>query len=302
MSHARRIAVGTSPLGRDTAPGSAEESDAVALAAAMLTGPFPLVDTSNAYAGGRSERILGLALASLGAEAASRIVTKVDADPVTGRFDRDRVLRSYEESRERLGVERVGILHLHDPFTVTLDEALAPGGAVEGLRELRSAGAVDAIGIAAGPTDLVSAYVGTGLFDAVLSHNRFTLVDRSAEPLFADARRRGMTVFNAAPFGAGLLSRGSASGASYGYRPSSAALLAWVARAEDVCAAHGVTLPAAALHFSLRSPLVDTTVVGVSSTRRLTELAALAESPPPDEVWAALEALGPAPDPFAGRS
>ncbi|MDN3496854.1 aldo/keto reductase [Planococcus sp. APC 4015] len=293
------ITIGTSPLGRDTDEGSAEERSAVDFAIDILTGPFALVDTSNEYAGGRSEQVLGAALAELGDRATSRIVTKVDRDPLTGDFSRDRVLRSYEESLARLGVDRVEILHLHDPFTVTFAEASARGGAVEALVELREQGAVDAIGIAAGDLRDLLAYVRTDVFDVVLCHNRFTLVDQSAVPLFGEARERGMGVFNAAPFGAGLLSTGARAGASYGYRPASDELLAWTARAEGVCAEHGVTLPAAALHFSLRSPLVDSTVVGVSSTRRLNELAALGAASVPDELWPALAGLGAAPTPYA---
>jgi D-threo-aldose 1-dehydrogenase len=293
------VTVGTSSLGRGTRPGSQEEADAVATASALLAGPFALVDTSNAYAGGRSEAVLGLALRELGASASARIVTKVDADPRTGALDRDRVLRSYEESLARLGLDRVGLLHLHDPYTITLAEAASPGGALEGMTELRDSGAVDAIGIAAGPIPLMRSYVDTGLFDALLTHNRFTLVDRSAEPLLDDARRCGMQTFNAAPFGAGILASGPAADASYGYRPAGAALIDWVTRAEAVCAAHGVSLRAAALHFSLRSPRVDSTVVGVSSSRRLAELVALREVVIPDVLWEELEALGPAPSPLS---
>jgi len=295
------ITIGTSALGEGTAPGSPEEAEAVATARDLLTGPFPLVDTSNNYASGRSEAVLGLALAELGERATARIATKVDRDGETGAFGRDRVLRSYEESLARLGLDRVGILHFHDPYSVTLAEALDAGGALEGLRELREAGAVDAIGIAAGPIPLMTAYVETGVFDVVLSHNRYTLVDRSAEALFTAARERGMGVFNAAPFGAGILAKGSASRASYGYTDASAELMAWIADAERVCDAHGVPLAAAALHFSLRSPLVDSTIVGISSPRRLAQLTALRDTEIPDALWSELDALGPAPTPLTAQ-
>jgi len=292
------ITIGTSALGEGTTPGSPEEAQAVAAAQALLAGPFPLLDTSNNYGNGRSETVLGLALADMGSRATARIATKVDRDGETGAFDRDRVLRSYEESLTRLGLDRVGILHFHDPYSVTFAEATGPGGALEGLRELRDAGAVDAIGIAAGPIPLMTRYVETGLFDVVLSHNRYTLVDRSAEPLFAAARERGMGVFNAAPFGAGILAKGSASRASYGYVEAPPELMAWIARAEQLCADHGVPLAAAALHFSLRSPLVDSTIVGIASTQRLEQLQQLRETVVPDALWSDLDALGSAPSPL----
>jgi D-threo-aldose 1-dehydrogenase len=140
-------------------------------------------------------------------------------------------------------------------------------------------------------------YVATGVFDAVLIHNRFTLVDQSAAPVFADARERGMTVFNAAPFGAGILVTGPREGAEYGYRPAPPDLQEWVGRVERVCASNGVSLPAVALHFSLRSPLVDSTIVGVSSPGRRAQLDELAATPIPEEVWSEIEAVGPAPSP-----
>lgn len=291
------LTLGTSGLGRDTVPGSPEEDAAVTIAADLLSSSHRFVDTSNEYAAGRSEAVLGLAIARLGEDAAARVISKVDAEPGTGVFDRDRVLRSFDETTARLGVERLPLLHLHDPYTVTFEEAMAPGGAVEGLIELRESGRVDAIGVAAGPAPLIARYVATGVFDAVLIHNRFTVVDQSAAPVFADARERGMTVFNAAPFGSGILVTGPRPGAIYEYRPATPELIGWVERLERVCIAHGVSLPAVALQFSLRSPLIDSTIVGVVSPGRRAQLDELAATPVPDDLWSELDALGPAPSP-----
>lgn len=295
-----RVVFGTSSLGAGAAAGSSAEQQAIRTAAAMLQHEV-LVDTSNEYAGGRSEQVLGAALATLDARArpaaGARIITKVDRDPDSGRFDGDRVRRSVEESLDRLGLDRLPLLHLHDPYTVTFAEAMAPGGAVEALIALRDAGIVDRIGVAAGPVPFLRRYVDTGVFDAVLCHNRFTLVDRSATSLFVAAKERGMAVFNAAPYGGDLLARGARPGASYGYRPASAELLAWTAELERVCDRFDVRLPDAALYFSLRSPLVDSTVVGVSSPARIDALLTSTAHPPPEEFWTAVQALAPAPSP-----
>lgn len=221
------LTLGTSGRGRAAWEGTAGRKVAVDLAVAMLESRHALLDTANEYDGGRSEEVIGIALRHAGVTGPVPVVTKVDRDLDTGVFDRDRVLRSYDESLAQLGVDRVSLLHLHDPFTITFAEASAPDGAIAGLIELRDAGAVDGIGIAAGPIPMVRPFVETGLFDAVLVHNRFTIVDQSARELFSDARSRGMTVFNAAPFGAGLLAKGSASGARYGYSDTTAQLRAW---------------------------------------------------------------------------
>lgn len=293
------LVLGTSGLGAGTHDGA---HDAAVETAAALLRSGQLVDTSNAYAGGSSERTIGRALAALPtaerAAAAERIITKVDADPVTHAFDGDRVRRSIDESLERLGTDRVPLLHLHDPYSVTVEEAFAPGGAVEALVRLREEGVAGAIGIAAGPVPLVRRYVDSGVFDAVLCHNRWTLVDQSAGSLFRAAHERGMVVFNAAPFGGDLLVRGPRDGARYAYRPVDAALSDWTARLFAVCAEHGVPPASVALAFSTRAPFIDHTVVGVSSPARLDDLRALAEVPIPDDLWAAVDALGAAPSPI----
>lgn len=284
------ITLGTSGLG--------ERADAVATAGALLCTEHALVDTSNAYDGGRSEQVIGRAIADLGGlPAGTQVISKADRDPETGTFDRDRVLRSFEESTARLGLDTLPLYQLHDPYTISFAEAMAPGGAVQGLLELREQGVVGAIGVAAGPTSLLTQYVATEAFDAVLSHNRYTLVDRSAAELFAGARRRGMLVFNAAPFGGGLLAAGARPGARYDYREAPADLLTWVRRAEAVCAEHHLPLAAAALAFSTREQTISSTVVGARSAARLSELTDLLDTPVPADLWPALDALGPAPSP-----
>ncbi len=278
------VTIGTSSLGsRD---GAEELADAV-LASAHA------VDTSNEYANDRSELRLGEAIARAGGLPDGKLIySKADRSRTDGVFDGDRVRRSLEESLERLGLDRLPIYHLHDPYTITFEQAMAPDGAVPALVALRESGVIDAIGIASGTMPQVHEYVATGLFDAVLSHNRFTLVDRMAQPTYELARSLGMTVFNAAPFGGGMLANGSP---QYGYHVPPADFAAHVDRVRALAAEFDVPLAAAALSFSLRSDLVDTTVVGISSLERLAELDALLATPVPDEFFVAVEALGAPP-------
>jgi D-threo-aldose 1-dehydrogenase len=289
------LVLGTSALG------SGDRDAAIQTARAILRSEH-LIDTSHIYSHGASERVLGLALSALPpgerSAAATRILTKVDRDPETGRFDADQVMRSVDESLGRLGVDKVPLLHLHDPYILTVREALGPGGPVSALVRLRDEGVAASIGIAAGPVPLLRRYLDSDLFDAVLCHNRYTLVDRSAEPLFRAAHDRGIRVFNAAPFGGDLLARGPRPDAKYHYRAASDGLREWTAQAESVCARHDVSLAAVALRFSLRADAVDHTVVGVSSPARLADLLQLADTTIPDIVWTELDALGPAPTPI----
>lgn len=279
------VTLGASSLG--TRPGAPELADA------LIASPAGNVDTSNNYARGRSEEILGEAIRRAGGLPDGKLVySKADSDGATGVFDGDRVRRSLEESLQRLGLDALPLYQLHDPYTIGFDEAMAPRGAVPALLALRDEGVIGAIGIASGTMAQVHEYVETGLFDVVLSHNRFTLVDRAAEATFRRARELGMTVFNAAPFGGGTLANGSD---TYGYHAMPADFAAHLERVRGLAAEWAVDLAAAALQFSLRHPLVDTTVVGVSSLERLAALPGLIEGDVPDGFFEAVEQLGPPP-------
>ena len=105
------------------------------------------------------------------------------------------------ESLQRLGLDHLQVVYLHDPEKITFTEATAPGGAVDALIQLREEGVIKYLGVAGGPIDLMRQYLATGVFETVISHNRFTLVDQSAEPLLNDAVRRGIAFVNAAPYG-----------------------------------------------------------------------------------------------------
>lgn len=293
------VSLGAALLGRDRELGEVPSEQAVAAAVAMLTGPFVAVDSSNSYGEGRSELALGAGIATLGGIPDGRLLmTKADRDLATGRFDGDRVLRSFEESTRRLGVDVLPVYQLHDPYTVSFAEAMAPGGAVEAMVRLRDEGSVGHLGIAAGTLSLVSAYVDTGVFDVVLTHNRFTLLNRSAADLIEDWAARGLGVVNGAPFGGGLLARGAKPGASYAYEPADEPVLRFVARLEDLCREWEVPLPAAALQHSTRNPAIATTLVGTTNPDRVVQTQALAAHPVPDGFWAAVDALGTPPVDF----
>lgn len=283
------VTIGTSGLGKR--PGADE-----ALAVALLASPFRQLDTGNNYALGRSEQLLGEAIAAAGGLPANKVVySKADQDPETGVFDGERLLRSFDETTARLGLETLPIFHLHDPYTLTVSRAMAPGGPVEALIRLREQGRVGAIGIAAGQHALVEDYIRTDVFDVVLSHNRWTLVDRTAETILRLATERSMTVFNAAPFGGGILAGSTFRGDTYGYQPASAEFLAHLDAVRALCADWGVSVAGAALQFSMREPRIHSTVVGIYSQQRLDELPGLLATEIPDGFWAALDEFGDAP-------
>jgi D-threo-aldose 1-dehydrogenase len=143
---------------------------------------------------------------------------------------------------------------------------------------------------------LLREFIATDQFDVVLSHNRFTLVDRSAGPLMDDACQRGVAFVNGAPYGGGMLARGPEAQPKYAYHPASQAITASAHAMRKACLARGVSPAAAALQFSLREPRVSSTVVGVSRPERIDEITALMSEQIPDGLWAELDSLAPGPE------
>jgi D-threo-aldose 1-dehydrogenase len=293
------VCIGTSPLASMPEHYGYEvgEQRAEATVSATLRGPFNFIDTSNNYGGGAAERRIGNALAAAGGVPPGFVLaTKVDADPDTGDFSGERVRRSVEESLGRLGLDRIQLMYLHDPeYHLTFAEAMAPGGAVQALTELRDQGVLEHLGVAGGPVQLLCDFIATGLLDVVLSHNRFTLIDRSAEPLMEDARQRKVAFINAAPYGGGMLAQGPYAQPRYAYVPAAAVIRDAAAAMQRACAAHDVPLAAAALQFSVREPRVTSTVVGISEPSRINEIVTLMSRQIPDELWAELDSLAVAP-------
>jgi D-threo-aldose 1-dehydrogenase len=264
---------------------------AIATLRRVFAGPITFLDTSNNYGDGESERRIGAALAEAGGVPDGLVLaTKVDCDD-SGDFSGARVRASLAESLERLGLDRIPLLYLHDPERMELDYALAPGGPVDTLVELKREGLAEHIGVAGGPVSLLHRYLDTGVFEALITHNRWTLVDRSAGALIDAATARGVAVVNAAVFGGGVLARGAARSDRYGYRPAPAPVLEAIRAMERVCARYEVPLAAAALRFSLRDKRIASTIVGFSRPGRVDEIVDYAGLPIPEELWAELDSL-----------
>lgn len=289
------ICVGTSALGSFPAQYGYEVSADQALATMrrVFEGPINFVDTSNEYGnGGDSERRIGQALRGAGGMPDGFVLaTKVDPVVGTNDFSGDRVRASVVESLERLGLQRLQLVYFHDPEKISFAEGMASGGPVEALVRLREEGVIAHLGVAGGPIDLMLQYLTTDAFDALISHNRYTLVDQSAEPLLAEAERRRIAFVNAAPFGGGMLVKGPDIVSKYCYAPASVATLERVRQMEHLCKASGVPLAAAALQFSTRDKRIASTIVGMSEPERIEQTLRLAEWPIPDDLWAKLDPL-----------
>ena len=183
-------------------------------------------------------------------------------------YSRDGVLRSLDSSMQRLGLDRVDIVYVHDP-----EEYMEPAlrTAVPALVEQREQRVIGAVGVGMNFVEPLRRFVAESDIDAVMVAGRWTLVDRSAAPLLDDCLERNVAVVSAAPFNSGLLSRSQPpDDAHFDYGPAPADVLANARACADACIARGTTLPTAALQFPLRHSAVRTVVAGMRTADQCT--------------------------------
>ncbi|HLJ70934.1 MAG TPA: aldo/keto reductase, partial [Roseiarcus sp.] len=222
------ICFGASGLGDmpDTYGYSVEADRAKATVRAIFDGPANFIDTSRIYGMGRSEERIGAVIRERGLPAGFVVSTKLDRDPETNIFDAAQARRSLEQSLKALGLERIDLLHLHDPeHARSFAEATSRDGALGELFRLKEQGLAKAVGLAAGPVTMMIPLLRDWDFDALITHNRFTLVNRSAEDMLNFAASKGIAVLNAAPYAGGVLAKGSQSYRRYVYQEASDAML-----------------------------------------------------------------------------
>jgi D-threo-aldose 1-dehydrogenase len=199
-------------------------------------------------------------------------------------FSRDGVRRSLEESLGRMGLDRVDIVYLHD-VEAHFEDAVRSG--YPALAELRDEGLVGAIGAGMGDAGLLARLVQQADVDAVMLAGRYTLLDQSGlHELLPACTDRGVSVVAAAVFNSGVLAeQRPALGATYGYEQAAPAVLDRAIRIAEACAAHGVTLPQAAMAFPLTHPAVAGVVVGMRSPAEVRQNVAAFTADVPAQLW-----------------
>ena len=283
------ICFGTSALGNmpEVYQYTVDEERARATVRSMLAGPANFIDTSRNYGAGRSEARIGEVIRELGGLPADVVIsTKLDRDAKTNYFDAARARRSLEESLQALGLDRVHLLHLHDPeHSTSLDEITKSGGAVDELFKMKEEGLADAVGLAAGKVDVMMPILRDWDFDALITHNRFTLLNRNAEIMIDFASDKGMAILNAAPYSGGVLAKGVVDYPRYVYQTATEDALAPARRVEVICAKYDIPPGAVALQFSMRDPRVTATICGVSKPERVQQTYDWAQWPIPEQAW-----------------
>lgn len=264
-------------------------AEAVTVVRSVFDSPLRWIDTSNGYGDGESELRIGQALADHGGLPEDFLVaTKVDADGKD--YSGARVRASVAESKQRLGLEQLPLVYLHDPEFHDFDSMRT---AVDTLMALRDEGEIGHVGLAGGNVRELSRYLDLGGFEVVLVHNRWSLVDHSAAPLIEQALSQGIAVVNAAIYGGGILANPSGGSRKYGYRDAPAATLEAVAAMDKACRDHGIDLATAALQHSVNDPRISGTVIGFSKPVRLEQLIISLETEIPAELENRLAELMP---------
>ena len=301
-----RVSFGTAGLGNmpETFGFSVSEEDAAATLAAVFKSPINSLDTARNYGMGEAERRIGIAIKANGGLPKDFVLaTKLDRDFQTNKFDAARARRSLEESLKALGLDRIPLLHFHDPeYASSLEDVTKKGGALDELFKMKSEGLCQAVGLGAGRTDIMMDLIKDYPFDVVLTHNRYTIVNRHSAPLIDACAARGIAVFNAAPYASGVLAQGSATYKRYVYQEATDEVLAPVRAVEAICAKHGVPTGAVALQFSMRNKNLASTICGVTKPEFVKQTIEWASYPIPNAVWTELESVAySTEDPEAAR-
>jgi D-threo-aldose 1-dehydrogenase len=206
-------------------------------------------------------------------------------------FSRDGVLRSLEQSLQRLGLDAVDIVYLHDPDEhrrEVLDTAYPA------LEELRGQGVVSAIGAGMNQTAMLADFARHTDMDVLMLAGRYTLLEQSAlDDLLPVCEQRGIGIVAAGVFNSGLLARRApADGAKYNYDDAPEALVLRAQRMAEICERHGTSLPAVALAFPLAHPAVLSVCVGARSPEQIERNVELYRSGVPATVWGELQEQG----------
>ena len=306
------LGLGTAPLGNMWT--AIDDAEATAVVRAAWDAGIRYLDTAPHYGVGLAELRLGAALRELPRDQAT-VSTKVGRRLVPSRgggldghgfqapathervwdFTADGVRRTLEDSMDRLGLDRVDLVLLHDAGLAGPEHLRdASESAFPALAELRDQGVIGAIGAGMTQTTELADLVRRTELDMVMLACRWTLLDQSgADEVLPLCAERGVTVLAAAPFNSGLLARDEVDpAAAYDYDVAPPELVERARRIADVCHEHGVELPAAALQFPLTHPSVAGVVVGLQRPEHVTQAARRFARPVPEALWQHLREAG----------
>jgi D-threo-aldose 1-dehydrogenase len=293
-----RTGLSVSVLGLGTAPLSVpyyenrmvSDARAVDTIRGALAQGVTLFDTAPAYGEGRSERLLGEALAGT-VRSDHLLCTKVrrEGEWRAGRFTREGVRRSLVESLERLQADHADIALIHDPDGI---EQQALDSAYQALQEMRAEGLLKLIGVGTTRLDPLARFAQDADCDVFLMAGHYTLLDHDGLNLLDLCHQKGIAVMMGVVLNTGILATGARPGARYNYREAPSAIVERVRRIEAICARHATPLVSAALQFPLAHPAVSCLVVGAQSPAEVAANVAAVSRPIPPALWDDLQDEG----------
>jgi D-threo-aldose 1-dehydrogenase len=290
------LGVGCAWLGR-RADGSIDEETGLAAILAALDSGVRLIDTASLYAEGSAERVVGQALRERPALAGKVVVETKVRDVRDFGYTGAETRRSVETSLERLGIDHIPMIFIHDPPAGIFDRVMGPGGALAMLRQMQSEGLVGHVGIASNNPWDNTPYIESGEFEAAVVPDAYSLLSQVAlERIFPAAERFGMGVVVATPLERGILATGTQAARAEDHinRQFTPEVLEHVERLEALCAQHRISLLAAALQYVVRPAVVSTTVPGARQPEQAIANAKAMREAIPEDFWQELE-------PFVGN-
>lgn len=208
-------------------------------------------------------------------------------------FSRSGIERSIAESLERLGLDHVDLLYLHDPDKAAIGMRAALEQGLAALQGLKDQGVVGAIGIGSMSTEALAAGIEMADLDVLMVAGRYTLLEQPGAGLLDRCAELGVRAVVASVFNSGLLASPTPrADARYEYQQVPRDIYRRTLEIAGVCSSYGVELPAAALQFPLRHPAVAALVTGINSRGQCAQNVARARAPIPEELWHDLEQLG----------
>jgi D-threo-aldose 1-dehydrogenase len=302
-----RLGLGGAPLGGLFQ--SVEEEDARAAVETAFRAGVRYFDTAPFYGHGRGEMRLGACLKSRPRESfvlstkVGRVLVPAEPGAVEDHqyrdtlplnpvfdFSRDGILRSFESSLERLGLDRIDVLLLHDPdehYEAAVKEAFPA------LRSLKEQGVIAAVGAGMNQWEMLYDFAREADVDCFLLAGRYTLLDQSSlERLLPECERRGIAILLGGPYNSGIL----AGGGHYDYQAPPPAILAKARALEAAAHRHQVPLKAAALQFPLAHPAIASVVAGARTAREVDENVGMMSHPIPPAFWQELRNDGLLPE------
>ena len=290
-----KLSFGTSALGDmpDTYGYSVDERLARKTINAIFDSECNLIDTSRNYGFGNAEKRIGQVIQERGGLPDDFVIsTKLDRDMKTQKFDATRARKSIEESLDALKVDSIGLLHLHDPeHCRDITEITSPHGSLTELFKMKEEGLAETVGLAMGKTDLMLEIIKDWPFDAIINHNRFTILNRNADELYNYAYTNNISIINAAPYASGVLAKGTERSRLIAYSEATDQELEPVKDLENICHKYNIPIPAAALQFSLNDKRISSTLVGVTKPKRVSDTIELSKFIIPNEAWEEINQL-----------